>query len=90
MKRPSKPDEQIPLRVFSIRSIVTAEGDLVVAGTPGTVYHWFASEDGKSQVMVRWDHYLFADEVDDLCERANTHVGLAIPVDVDALRWACS
>lgn len=85
--RISEKGEPTPYRVICLRNIVTPEGDLIVAGTPGTIYHWFTSPDGKDQVMVRWDHYLFAEDPDEMCERANTHVGLAVPIDIDVLRW---
>ena len=85
--RTSEKGVPTPYRVFCLRNVVTPDGDLIIAGTPGTLYHWFMAEDGKEQVMVRWDHYLFAEDPDELCERANTHIGLAVPVAIDELRW---
>jgi hypothetical protein len=69
--------------------ILTLEGDLIVAGTPGTVISWEATRDGEAdRVLVRWDHYLFAGapaEAED--GPANTHGGLRWPVAADLLRW---
>jgi hypothetical protein len=80
------------LRVFCLESIVTEEGDLIIAGTPGTVLHWIG--DDAKMVMVSWDYYLFTDTTDDIDyggdpkkKQANTHVGLIWEVPVEKLRW---
>jgi hypothetical protein len=58
------------VRVESINPIITPEGDLVVAGTQGTLLAWYSGEqnwafvhnaDMRSLVMVAWDDYLFVD-----------------------------
>jgi len=79
-------------RVFCLESIVTGEGDLVVAGTPGTVLHWI--DDDFKKVMVAWDHYMFVDSTEDIdyggdpkTKQSNTHVGLIWEVPVAKLRW---
>ena len=79
-------------RVFCLETIVTEEGALVIAGTPGTVLHWIG--DDAKKVMVSWDYYLFTDNYDDIDyggnpnkKQANTHVGLIWEVPVEKLRW---
>jgi hypothetical protein len=79
-------------RVFCLESIVTGEGDLIIAGTPGTVLHWI--DDDFKKVMVAWDHYMFFDNTDDIDyggdpkkKQANTHIGLIWEVPVEKLRW---
>ena len=82
-------------RVFCLESIVTDEGDLIVAGTPGTVLHWVGTEPDKDlTVMVAWDFYLYLDETDSIDyggdpkkKQANTHAGLIWSCSANKLRW---
>ena len=50
-------------RVFLLESLITDEGDLIIAGTHGTVLHWNEdvdlTKDTDPLVMVQWDHYLY-------------------------------
>lgn len=72
------------LRVVNITTIVTSDGDVIVSGTPGTLLHWNREYD-VGLVVVRWDAYMFVDEIDD--DNANTHEGLVWPVAPDNLRY---
>jgi len=79
-------------RVFCLENIITNEGDLVVAGTPGTLLHWV--DDHATTAMVSWDFYMFCDTTEDIDyggdpkkKQANTHVGLIWEVPITKLRW---
>lgn len=82
------------LRVECIRAIVTEEGDLIVAGTPGTVIQWSTdfAEGLKphTKVEVRWDRYLFAPtgDIDRGSGNADVNDGLFADAEVDNLRWS--
>ena len=84
------------LRVTNVEAIVTVEGDLIVAGTPGTVRCWVqrATEELSDShlVEVRWDHYLYVGDeppgdpdLDADC--VNTLGGLCAATSRTNLRW---
>ena len=90
--RPIDKNEQHPLRVTAIRPIITEEGDLIPAGTPGTVIRWDYDSHGQrtEHVWVQWDHYLFFGEPgsDVNLPHADTHRGLHAATPFDNLRWS--
>lgn len=61
------------VRVKNLQAIMTSDGDLVVAGTHGTLIAWVYTKEGNIKylsgplgidhalVLVRWDSYLFVD-----------------------------
>jgi len=58
------------VRVVNLRPIITNEGDLIVAGTKGTLLGWVDSKmneeasfrgDPRALVNVAWDDYMFVD-----------------------------
>ncbi len=70
---PGEPKRGV-LRVKNVRPIITVEGDLVVAGTHGTLLGWVTTPenealmqrgDPRALVQVAWDSYMYlGDEVD--------------------------
>lgn len=56
--------------MVNIQAIITSEGDLIVAGTRGTLLGWVDSKqnedaawlgDPRALVNVAWDDYMFVD-----------------------------
>lgn len=82
-KFPKDASPRKKLRVVNIHHILTSEGDLIVAGTPGTLLNW--DEENPRFVVVRWDAYMFTDTVEE--EHGNTHEGLLWRTEPENLRY---
>lgn len=73
------------LRVTNIAPILTDEGDLIVAGTPGTLLGWDGNEEKENRlVRVKWDAYMHVGEDD---ASNNTSSGLVWETEYTNLRF---
>ncbi len=84
-KKPNSKDDAI--RVIALAAIVVSdEGDLILAGTPGTLLRWERSGSHDS-VIVAWDAYMYAGS-DQCCSRhCRTDGGYEFAVDASAIRY---
>lgn len=78
-----------PLRVACINAIVTEEGDLIVAGTTGTLLRWDWDTSGKrtEMVWVAWDHYMLFPTDEANFDEPHTNGGLEDKTRFDNLRY---